>query len=246
MLRLGLEPNIIDCDIVVPSGSSNGLLISRFDICAVGPIRILRMQHSEAGVPKQSTVTIQSSCGRDIHDLESKQEKSPQAVPLLQPLNNNLSSHKLFYYPSLESPSNVLVVSPLSSYGSKPASSTRPIASSPSLIHASKRHSTITRSKSSIPPISYKEIPSEPCSIKALLCPGWTVAIHEELTTLAENQTWDLVPCSPAINVVGCKRVYKAKLTVGCKRVFKRVYVSTINMAVNPVFGQKLFPVNDK
>lgn len=36
--------------------------------------------------------------------------------------------------------------------------------------------------------------------------------MKEELPVLAQNGTWYLVPCTPNMNVVGCKWGYKTKL----------------------------------
>ena len=56
-------------------------------------------------------------------------------------------------------------------------------------------------------------IAAEPLSIKsALKHLGWTKAMHEELDALRQNETWDLLPRTHSINVVGCKWVFKAKL----------------------------------
>ncbi|PKI55602.1 hypothetical protein CRG98_023995 [Punica granatum] len=40
---------------------------------------------------------------------------------------------------------------------------------------------------------------------------AWRATMKEEYTTLLQNNTWDLVPPSPAYNVVGCKWVYHIK-----------------------------------
>ncbi|XP_041009477.1 uncharacterized mitochondrial protein AtMg00820-like [Juglans microcarpa x Juglans regia] len=42
--------------------------------------------------------------------------------------------------------------------------------------------------------------------------PGWLATMHEELAALHKNQTWNLVPKDLAMNIVGCKWVYKVKL----------------------------------
>ncbi|CAL5429371.1 unnamed protein product [Camellia sinensis] len=51
-------------------------------------------------------------------------------------------------------------------------------------------------------PRSYKE---------ACHDPNWIAAMNDELTALANTQTWDLVPLPADKNVVGCKWVYKVK-----------------------------------
>lgn len=49
-------------------------------------------------------------------------------------------------------------------------------------------------------------VPKEPKSEKsALQHPGWLKAMHEELSALSINQTWDFVPRTANMNVVGCK-----------------------------------------
>lgn len=50
------------------------------------------------------------------------------------------------------------------------------------------------------------DIPKEPKTIKsALQHTGWLKAMHEELSALRLNKTWDLVPRTKNMNVVGCK-----------------------------------------
>jgi hypothetical protein len=61
--------------------------------------------------------------------------------------------------------------------------------------------------------LSLIDIPQEPKIIKAALQhEGWTAAMKEELTALKRNDTWELVPRSPHMNVVGSKWVYKTKI----------------------------------
>jgi hypothetical protein len=56
-------------------------------------------------------------------------------------------------------------------------------------------------------------LPTEPRTVESTLHhPGWTTAMNEELATLSANNTWDLVPPQPNMNIVGNKWVYKAKL----------------------------------
>lgn len=49
-------------------------------------------------------------------------------------------------------------------------------------------------------------IPSEPtCYTQATQSKEWRAAMMEEFDALLKNQTWELVPPSPTMNVVGCK-----------------------------------------
>ncbi|XP_039169531.1 uncharacterized mitochondrial protein AtMg00820-like [Eucalyptus grandis] len=58
-----------------------------------------------------------------------------------------------------------------------------------------------------------REIPKELKTVKgALSHPGWRKAMIDELEALKLNQTWELVPRSSDMNIVGCKWVFKAKL----------------------------------
>lgn len=55
--------------------------------------------------------------------------------------------------------------------------------------------------------------PAEPRSIKSAKNHlDWCGAMIEELQALAINKTWELVPRTSYMNVIGCKWVYKAKL----------------------------------
>jgi Reverse transcriptase (RNA-dependent DNA polymerase) len=55
----------------------------------------------------------------------------------------------------------------------------------------------------------------EPTSFsKARRLPHWKAAMEEEITALARNNTWTLVPYSPSQHVVGCKWIYRIKRKV--------------------------------
>jgi Reverse transcriptase (RNA-dependent DNA polymerase) len=55
--------------------------------------------------------------------------------------------------------------------------------------------------------------PIEPtCYTQAIKDPSWRQAMATELTALAHNATWDLVPCPPGAHVIGAKWVFKVKL----------------------------------
>lgn len=96
---------------------------------------------------------------------------------------------------------------------SAPSTSIHPVSSTSS-------HIMCTRSKSGIvkPNPKYAlsvdaSIPTEPLSVQAALQhPGWTVAMKEEMSALAANDTWTLVQPPPGVNIVDCKWVFKTKL----------------------------------
>jgi len=44
-----------------------------------------------------------------------------------------------------------------------------------------------------------------------LLDPRWVKAMQEEFNVLQHNTTWELVPFSPNMNLVGCKWVLRVK-----------------------------------
>ena len=46
----------------------------------------------------------------------------------------------------------------------------------------------------------------------ALAHPGWKAAMCEELEALHKNKTWELVPRTHDLNVIGSKWVFKSKL----------------------------------
>uniref|UniRef100_A0A2N9F127 Reverse transcriptase Ty1/copia-type domain-containing protein n=1 Tax=Fagus sylvatica TaxID=28930 RepID=A0A2N9F127_FAGSY len=55
--------------------------------------------------------------------------------------------------------------------------------------------------------------PIEPKSVKtALQSPHWFAAMCDEISTLKQSQTWELVPCQDNMNVVGSHWVVKTKL----------------------------------
>lgn len=63
---------------------------------------------------------------------------------------------------------------------------------------------SLTATVSSIPiPSSYKQAMEHEC---------WRRAIETELLALAENQTWDVVPCPPSVKPLGSKFVFSIKL----------------------------------
>ena len=59
--------------------------------------------------------------------------------------------------------------------------------------------------------------------------------MHEEITTLQDNSTWELVPRQPSMNVVGCRRVYKARLKAD--RSLERLKARLVAKGFNLVSG---------
>jgi len=57
------------------------------------------------------------------------------------------------------------------------------------------------------------KVPSEPKSVKSALADkGWYQAMQDEMNALYQNNTWELVPRTNQINIIGCKWVFKTKL----------------------------------
>lgn len=43
---------------------------------------------------------------------------------------------------------------------------------------------------------------------------GWCLAMLFEMNALHNNNTWELVPCEPSMNIIRCKLVFKRKLNL--------------------------------
>jgi hypothetical protein len=67
---------------------------------------------------------------------------------------------------------------------------------------SSSYQSFLSRIHTYFEPRSYKE---------ACTDPNWVTAMEAELTALAQNHTWELVPLPAGKNLIGCKWVYKVK-----------------------------------
>ncbi|KAK2458167.1 putative mitochondrial protein [Trifolium repens] len=88
--------------------------------------------------------------------------------------------------------------------------------------HDLPEHSMVTRSKHGIvkPNPKYAlitmpcaDIPRNPHNIRSALAhPGWKAAMDEEIEALHKNQTWELVPRTPNLHVIGSKWVFKSKI----------------------------------
>jgi len=49
------------------------------------------------------------------------------------------------------------------------------------------------------------------CFSQAVKCSYWCQAIAKGFDAFLENDTWELIPHNPAMNVVGCRWIYKIK-----------------------------------
>lgn len=126
----------------------------------------------------------------------------PSSLPL-QPISSPPS-------PPPPSPHNS-VPTPLTSFSPLPL-----LSPPPPTHHMTTRTKDRTRQTRTFPDfVTYTSAAldvSEPtCFTEANKNPEWQRAMAHELTALAQNQTWDLVPCPNNHNIVGCKWVYKVK-----------------------------------
>jgi len=90
------------------------------------------------------------------------------------------------------------------------------------LPHVVPTHPMVTRSRHGITKpnpkyalitMSSSDIPCNPYNIRsALAYPGWKAAMCEELEALHKNKTWELVPRTHDLHVIGSKWVFKSKL----------------------------------
>ena len=58
---------------------------------------------------------------------------------------------------------------------------------------------------------------------KACIDPRWKLAMEDELQSLQENNTWELVPLPPKRKVVQCKWVYRTKFSADGSDIKKRI-----------------------
>ena len=108
----------------------------------------------------------------------------------------------------------------------RPPTSIQPLESASStqtqLPHVVPTHPMVTRSQHGITKpnpkyalitMSSPDIPRNPYNIRSALAhPGWKAAMCEELEALHKNKTWELVPRTHDLHVIGSKWVFKSKL----------------------------------
>jgi len=77
----------------------------------------------------------------------------------------------------------------------------------------SQRGITKPNPKYALNSIISASIPREPRTVRSTLVhPGWKAAMEDELTSLHQNQTWQLVPRTKDMHIIGSKWVFKTKL----------------------------------
>ncbi|XP_020114487.1 uncharacterized protein LOC109728471 isoform X3 [Ananas comosus] len=82
-----------------------------------------------------------------------------------------------------------------------------------------RTHSMLTRSmaknfagSTSFLASTHTTLPTEPITFhEAFQDADWRAAMAEEFDALLTNDTWELVPAPPSVNLIGCKWVYKVK-----------------------------------
>lgn len=137
------------------------------------------------------------------------------------------------------------------------STSDAPTVLGPSADSTSTHHMTTRIRDGTIKPRSYRDLHygllhsahsyfSEPRSVRsALNSPHWYAAMKEELSALHHNDTWDLVPRDPEMNVVGSKWVFKTKLKAdGSVERFKaRLVAKGYNQLEGIDFDETFSPV---
>ena len=89
---------------------------------------------------------------------------------------------------------------------------------------ANERVRRSTRQKNPVERFGYNEYMSRVAEVRepesyaeAANEANWRAAMEEEMHTLAENETWDLVDAPKGVKAIGCRWVYKVKYnTDGC------------------------------
>ncbi|KAK2985183.1 hypothetical protein RJ640_010472 [Escallonia rubra] len=93
---------------------------------------------------------------------------------------------------------------------------------------------------------SSPQVPMEPKMYKfALKHSAWKAAMHEELSALHDNQTWDLIPRTRDMNVIGSKWVFKTKLQPyrSVERLKPRLVAKGFNQIEGVDFSEIFSPV---
>lgn len=87
---------------------------------------------------------------------------------------------------------------------------------------------------------------TEPKNVNETLAPtSWLEAMKEELSTLDDNQTWDLVNRTPDTNIISTKWVFKMKYRAAniVDRVKARLAAKGYNQQQDRDYSKTFFPV---
>ena len=151
-------------------------------------------------------------------------------------------------------------------HGSPPSSSTdpstvtteeigspAPVQTNDSPTTAQSLHPMTTRSRDGIRKpnpryalVASKTIPSLPKTVaEALKHPGWRQAMLEELNSIYESQTWNLVPATSEMNILGCRWVFTVKLNADgtVNKLKARLVAKGFNQEAGVDFTETYSPV---
>jgi hypothetical protein len=184
-------------------------------------VHSLALQHSTSIIDQQEQAaqTEPEHPDHSSHHLRIENEFEPVTLtpPINQPEQSSVieleqfdqSSHHIHTENEPETPTSNQQPEPIS-----PIPVQQP--------HDLPEHSMVTRSKHGIvkPNPKYAlitmpcaDIPRNPHNIRSALAhPGWKAAMDEEIEALHKNQTWELVPRTPNLHVIGSKWVFKSKI----------------------------------
>ncbi|KAM1465721.1 hypothetical protein COP2_045561 [Malus domestica] len=163
--------------------------------------------------------------GSSLSSDASPPSTVPAPIPLTIPVSSSPSTVQLAHPDSVLHPSST---SSPSAASSSPLPCPIPAGSSPTPTPTPLNlHPMTTRAKAGIhkPKVFTATKHSLPASVDSITClhptpttflqaskhPHWLAAMEAEFQALQHTGTWDLVPFQPALNLVGCKWVFKVK-----------------------------------
>jgi hypothetical protein len=168
--------------------------------------------------PRQSSHIEHEQPEHSSHHLHTENEvelvtstppiDQPDQSSQIEPEQSGHSSHHLHTENELDG------VTPTSNQQSEPTSN-QPPQDVPvrSIVTRSQHGITKPNPKYALITMPCADIPRNPHNIRSALAhPGWKAAMGEEIDALHKNQTWELVPRTPNLHVIGSKWVFKSKL----------------------------------